>query len=140
VGKPSVLASAAIDSMLKPTHMLEVPPLTIDCIDSMLKPPHMIEVPQTPMAQGRSTKIIQMISWIRNSRSLINNLLALPPLSCGIDWKYLFMPTRFATPLATKLATESGLATHILHSVLPHGGLRSFPQTSTCLTQFALEP
>ena len=30
---------------------------------------------QTPMAQGRSTKIIPMIKWIRTSRSSINHSL-----------------------------------------------------------------
>ena len=30
---------------------------------------------QTPMAQGRSTKIISMMKWIRSSRLLIKNSL-----------------------------------------------------------------
>ena len=33
---------------------------------------------QTPMAQGRSTKIVWMIKWIRTSRSSIKNFLSLP--------------------------------------------------------------
>jgi len=32
---------------------------------------------QTPMAQGRSTKIISMIKWIRTSRLSIKNPLSL---------------------------------------------------------------
>ena len=36
---------------------------------------------QTPMAQGRSTKIISMITWIRTSRLSIKNSLSLS--ACG---------------------------------------------------------
>ena len=32
---------------------------------------------QTPMAQGRSTKIISMIKWLRTGRSLMKNSLSL---------------------------------------------------------------
>ena len=33
---------------------------------------------QTPMAQGRSTKIISMIKWIQTSKLSIKNSLSLP--------------------------------------------------------------
>jgi hypothetical protein len=35
---------------------------------------------QTPMAQGRSTKIISIIQWIRTSRLSIKKSLSLPDL------------------------------------------------------------
>ena len=44
---------------------------------------YMDKIIQTPMAQGRSTKIIKMIKWIRNSRLSIKNFLFVGVTSTG---------------------------------------------------------
>jgi len=76
------------------------------------------------MAQGRSTKIISMIKWIRTSRLSIKNSLS----------------TRFATegfpreqPLPDPQTPNSTPHT-------PHSGLRPFQQKSTRLTQLNSGP